>query len=139
MSSRAKKLSSCGVGLSGFVPSALILLMLLSCIFVVMEVIKDILINLAANAVWAMGGIALIYFARFKKIYFGRYKRHALKKIQGFDWSPIRYPLPELNTSSYFKKKLTSCYLLLKNSFLFPLTEQSFKKKSLNRTIEELK
>ena len=38
-----------------------------SCIFVSMEVIKDIVINLAANAVWALGGFALAYFHILKK------------------------------------------------------------------------
>jgi len=38
-----------------------------------MEVIKDILINLAANAVWAIGGILLIYFIQLKKLYSCRY------------------------------------------------------------------
>jgi len=47
--------------------------MMLSCIFVLMEVIKDILINLAANAVWAIGGILLIYFIQLKKLYSCRY------------------------------------------------------------------
>jgi len=68
-----------------------------------MEVIKDILINLAANAVWAIGGILLIYFIQLKKLYSCRYKGHALKKISG-------------------------CDLLLKKSFLFATTQQPQKK-----------
>lgn len=90
-----------------------------------MEVIKDILINLAANAVWAVGGLLIIYFQGLKKLYSCRYKGHPLKKIQGFDWSPLNYTSGESNTS---KKNWLGCDLLLKKSFLFATTEQSFKK-----------
>lgn len=87
-----------------------------------MEVIKDILINLAANAAWAIGSIVFIYFKRLKKsaCFFIRSKQ-TLKKIQGFD-SPQLYP----RGVHFFAG------LLLKKSFLFAITEQSLKKNLYN-------
>jgi len=82
------------------------------CIFVAMDLIKDIFINLLSDAIWA--ALALAYLAFLKKSSLFPIREQLqkklnscdllLKKIKVFDRTPFTYTSRELNT---FKKNLS--------------------------------